>query len=347
MSNETKVGILTVVALAILLWGYNFLKGKNILYPSTYAYVEYDHVDGLAKSAPIFLNGFQVGIVSDLYLKEDYSGKIVAVLDIDNSLQIPKTTVAKISSTSLMGGKAIVLEFDKPCKENCLEGGEYINGRVEGMIESMAGDYLEKAEGAMGKVDSLIKKMQAGGGDMDLKKTMEDVQVMMANMRALTSNLNKVMNASASNINSIMSNLNTFTESLNSNNAQIQGMINNANAFSSKLNRLDMQKTLTGVDGTVSTAKTTVEQLQGTLTKTNTAIDKLAVLLEKAGQSHSTIGKLLNEKELYDNLNKTLKDMDLLLVDLRLNPKRYTRILSRKQIEYELPENDPAHKGQK
>ena len=109
MSNEIKIGILAVIAIGLSVWGFNFIKGKNLFSNSTIYKVEYEDVTGLTKSAPVFLRGYRVGIVSDLYLNPDNPNTVIAVLDVDDDLNIPKDTKAALASGGLMSGQVVVL----------------------------------------------------------------------------------------------------------------------------------------------------------------------------------------------------------------------------------------------
>ena len=137
MSNETKIGILTVVAVTLLIVGYKFIKGQNIFTTSTLIHVDYQRVDQLSASSPVFINGFQVGIVSKVFLKEDMS-TIHVVLNIDKGINIHKNAVAEIISSSIMGGKAIRIVENLPCNgESCVQNGDQLRGRTIGMLNSM------------------------------------------------------------------------------------------------------------------------------------------------------------------------------------------------------------------
>ena len=129
MSNETKVGILAVVSIAILIWGYKFLKGQNLLTTSNILYVEYEQADMLSVSSPVLINGFRVGVIADMYLKPEDMQTIITVLDIERGVNIPKSTVAELISTDITGGKGINLSFHKPCTgANCAESGDTLKG---------------------------------------------------------------------------------------------------------------------------------------------------------------------------------------------------------------------------
>ena len=126
MSNETKVGILAVIAIAILFWGYKFLKGQNILTNSNILYVEYENAEMLATSAPVVISGFQVGVVANMYLKPENMRTIVVELDIDRGVKVPKNAIAEIMSFDITGSKGVNLQFDRPCRRRIVPRVEII-----------------------------------------------------------------------------------------------------------------------------------------------------------------------------------------------------------------------------
>jgi len=143
MSNETRVGILAVVAIALAIVGYNFLKGLNLLTTSNLLYASYDNVSSLTVSAPIFVNGLQVGVVKDIYFKDDLQ-TIEVEMNIENDYRIPKDAEAVIASTSIMGGVAVYLKYKSVCGgPDCAQSGDHLTGRVASIMESFVGDTGE------------------------------------------------------------------------------------------------------------------------------------------------------------------------------------------------------------
>ena len=130
MSNETKVGILAVVAIALFVFGFNFLKGLNMLSNSTILYASYDNVSSLTVSTPIFINGLQVGVVKDIYFKDDLQ-TIEVEMNIEDEYRVPKDAEAVIASTSLMGGVALHLRYNSVCGgPDCAQTGDHLKGRL-------------------------------------------------------------------------------------------------------------------------------------------------------------------------------------------------------------------------
>jgi len=341
-SNETKIGLLVIIASALMIWGYKFVKGTNLLSSSTMLYVQYDEVDRLATSTPVTIQGFQVGIVSDIYFKTQGAKQVVEVeLEIADDINIPKTAFANIVSTGLMGGKALVIDFEKACSgDDCAKNGDMLQGRYKNVLSSMVspddlGGYMDEMQDNVGPlVDSLKSKFT---GNPEGQQAMEDVKVIIANLRSATTSLNQLMRNSSGKIDGLLANLESITNTINSSQTDIQGILSNANSFSTKINSLNLDQTLSKANKALDSTPELMDKLKGTLTEADIAAQELSGLMKKVGNGEGTLGKLLNEDDLYNNLEESLQNLDLLLQDIRLHPERYRRILSKKKMPYEEP----------
>ncbi len=341
-SNETKIGLLVIISLSLMVWGYKFIKGKNILSSSNLLYVQYDEVNQLATSTPVTIQGFQVGIVSDIYFKNvDNKQKVEVVLDIDSGIKIPKTANANIVATGLMGGKALVIDFDKPCSgADCAQSGDMLNGQFKNVLASMVstddlGGYMNEMKNSVGPIVDTLKNKFAGSAEG--QQSMQDIQTIIANLKSSTTSLDKLMRNSSGKIDGLLANLESITNTINSSQTDIKGIISNANSFSSKMNALDLDQTLSKANKALDSTPELMDKLKGTLTEADVAAKELSGLMKKVSNGDGTLGKLLNEDELYTNLEKTMKNLDLLLEDFRLHPERYRRILSKKKMPYQEP----------
>ena len=347
LSNAGKVGLLAIIAIGILIWGYSFLKGKNLFNRATVVYVEYDNVEGLSASTPIRVNGFKVGIVSDVYLKEDFSGKIMVVLELSEDLNIDKNKVAAvIETTSFMGGKQINLVFPSGgCAEGaCLQSGDTIRGEMRSMIVSMvpeANTLLPKLEETLVTLDETIKQvgsnMDGGSGDSKINKSLNDVVTILANLNTTSRNLRNLTGAMNSKVDGILADMNDITTGLKGSNNDIQKTLTNAASFTDNLKTVDLNKTLGGADDAVGELKKTLNTLDGTVAELQTTLKKL-------NSGEGTLGKLIAEDGLYHQIDSAALHLGLLLQDFRLNPRRYTAILKKNRGGYEPPKEDPALK---
>ena len=334
--------MLALAAIAIFIWGYNFLKGKDIFEAQRLIYVEYERIDGLDKAASVLINGFPVGIVSDVYLKEDGSGKIMVVINLDPGVNVPKSTVATIVSTDPLSGKVITLDYEGACSEgNCAVPGDTLTGNVKGLIESMMGDgdYVEKAKEAINAgIDSLMVKIGQGGAG-DFADAMGDLQSTLKNLNSVTYRLDRLLAESSDDLAATLENVKELTGNLRDNNQKIQNILDNAEQFSAKMNELELKET-------TDKANAAIDDLKSTMEKADEAIAGVKVLLDKLNYGEGTAALMLNDPKLFDNLNNAVRDLDFLLKDFRLNPKRYVNVsvFGKKQKEYKGVDNDPEGK---
>lgn len=352
MSKEIKIGILTLIAILVLIFGLKFLKGKDIFYRNQSFIVEYKNVNGLTISTPIFVNGFQVGIVSDIYLKPEDMQTVVVVLEVDKSIGVPKNTVAEISDVGFMGNKMVNLSYNTPCGAgDCAKSGDRLAGTVKGLLGSLIGqpdnigEYINQLKfGINGVLDTINDYFKDADKTQGLGLTLHNIQKIVNNLALVSAELNKLIAGSNENIQGTFKNLNSISGNLSKNNEQISGILANFNDLSNQLKSSD-------IDGTVGAAKTTfveagarMNELQGTLKEANQAISKLSNVFNDVQSGKGTLGKLMKDDDLYVNLERTSKNLELLLQDLRLNPKRYVNVsvFGKKQKEYDLPEDDPA-----
>ncbi|MBQ21441.1 MAG: hypothetical protein CMD31_11850 [Flavobacteriales bacterium] len=290
ISKEVKVGFVSIVAIAILVWGYNYLKGTNLFNSNKTVYTEYPFIGGLAKSSPVIVNGFQVGLVSDVYFKEDQSGNLMVELVItDRDLKIPSNSVANLISLDLLSSKGIGLTLGDSNVE--LVDGDTIKSHFEkSMLDDVSEQLLpmkQKAEKLMISLDSTI---------IVSKTTLE--------------NLNKLFDEQN------QRNLKLSLISLKTTLEKFQTFADNANATMNTLKPTvkkygDLADSLKQVD-----IKTTLE-------KANKTFDEITAVMQKMNNGEGTMGQLMTNDSLYKNLESVTRDLDKLLIDMEANPKRY------------------------
>jgi|5_EtaG_2_1085323.scaffolds.fasta_scaffold00025_109 phospholipid/cholesterol/gamma-HCH transport system substrate-binding protein len=290
ISKEVKVGFVSIVAIAILVWGYNYLKGTNLFNSNKTVYTEYPFIGGLAKSSPVIVNGFQVGLVSDVYFKEDQSGNLMVELVItDRDLKIPSNSVANLISLDLLSSKGIGLTLGDSNVE--LVDGDTIPSHFEkSMLDDVSEQLLpmkQKAEKLMISLDSTI---------IVSKTTLE--------------NLNKLFDEQN------QRNLKLSLISLKTTLEKFQTFADNANATMNTLKPTvkkygDLADSLKQVD-----IKTTLE-------KANKTFEEITAVMQKMNNGEGTMGQLMTNDSLYKNLESVTRDLDKLLIDMEANPKRY------------------------
>ncbi len=291
LSKEIKVGFVAIFAIAILVWGYNFLKGRNILFASKIIYTEYPSVGGLVKSSPVLVNGFQVGVVNDIYFNPDQSGNIIVAMTItDKTIKIPNNSIANLVSLDLLSSKAIGLKLGDSSKE--LLAGDTVQSFFE---KSMLDDVSEQILPIKQKAENLMMSMDSA----------------VTEFKATMANLNDVLNdKNKRNLSAALANLSTTMQSYDELAKNLNSTIN------------------TSVKPTLKTYKNLGDSLaalnmKATLEKAQKALDGISAVMDKVNRGEGTLGQLMHNDSLYQNLEMVSKDMDKLMIDMRENPKRY------------------------
>ena len=299
--NETKVGILAAFSIALLLIGYNFLKGNSIFTNETLVYATYPQVDGLGVSKPVLINGYQIGRVAALELQPDAS--IRATLKINGKYEIPKNTVARLESTDLLGGKAIVLTLGND--KVFIQDGDYLQTNVEkGLMETIQ-PVQKKAEKIIAKMDSILSSVNTilnPNLQKNIDRSFTSIAATLSSLESTSKKVDALMGSESSKLSSILSNVESITANFKANGAKIDVVMRNLTTASDKIAAVNFQETIN---------------------KANAAMSDLQVILNDVKSGKGTLGALLNDKQMYDNLNNASKNLDALMIDLKANPKRY------------------------
>ncbi|MBK9150882.1 MAG: MCE family protein [Saprospiraceae bacterium] len=349
MSRELKIGILTFIVLVAMIWGYTFLKGTNLLSKSTTVHTTYPDVSDLNVASPVLVNGFRVGTVTKIVLNKENVRLMDVYYEIEGDYKIPVTAVAVLKNMGLVGGRGIFLEFDKICSgPDCLKDGGELKGKTLGMIGSMLGENEMGAytsELSM-SLRSVIGSIGAEGEPGAFNEIFRQLEAISKNLNSITATTNSLMSQSSQNINATIQNLSSITESIARNNKKIENFLSSLDKMSGDLANANLGSTVNKTNATLDETKIALQELKTTLSTSNNTMKELGEVMQKIENGEGTMGLLVNDKKLYENLNATSKNMALLLQDLRLNPKRYVNVsvFGKKQKEYTLPENDPALK---
>ena len=346
--NETKVGILAIFALAAGFWGYKFLKGVNLLTTSQTFYIRYQNVDQLRPSAPVFINGLQVGMVKDIYVDKADDKTLIAVINLEKDVQIPKETTASIIGLTLMGGKAIDLVIPHPCEgDGCAQSGDYLQGSTRSLAQSLLGDprdldvYVAKLRMAF---DTIANPNDPNG----LGPTVKALEESLTSIASITRKLDRLMDASTNNIAATAANAAGITQNLQKSNKDISHAIANLAAVSAQLKNAGLDATAKSATNALDSVIVAMTSLKSTLNATQATIGKVDIIAQHLVAGEGTAGKLLTDEELYTNLLRTTRHLALLEQDLRLNPKRYTTVKLKvfgknKTKDYLNPADDPAY----
>lgn len=301
IKNETKVGVLAAFAIALLIIGYNFLKGNSIFSSETTLYAMYTQVDGLGVSKPVLINGFQIGRVDRLELQED--GRIKATLKIKDEYLIPINTIARLESTDLLGGKAVVMVLGNS-KEYAKD--EYVlNANVEKSLMESVQPVQKKAEMIITKMDSILTSVNAilnPNFQKNVDKSFTSIASTLASLEGTSKKVDALVGSESSKLSAILSNVETITVNFKNNGAKIDAILTNLNTVTDKAAALNFKATIDNANKAVADLQGMVSDLKG---------------------GKGSLGKLLNDDEMYKNLTNAAKNLDNLMIDLKANPKRY------------------------
>ena len=317
LTREIKTAILVISAILLFIWGYSFLKGRDLFVNYKTFYVEYDNVEGLPKSAPVTLNGLTIGKVSGIKLDQN-TGKLVVELQLKTDFPISKSSVARIYEPGFIAGKQIAI-LPNFADKSIAEDGQKLQGDTKlGLTASLSEKLVpvqKKLEKLMVNADVLI----SGINNVLDKKGQEDIK---NSLSELSKTIEQFHKASGS--------LNTI---LDENKGQIKGVVSNFNKVSSDFSKISD-----------SLNKANLGKTAKNLEKTLANVDKIMANLQ-AGKG--TMGKMLNDEALYTNLNKTSKELELLLQDVRLYPTRYVNVslFGKKNKPYVVPVKDSVSKA--
>ena len=297
-SNELKVGFLALIAFLILYFGFNFLKGNDLFSSSKIYYVEFDNVDGLTASNQVVLNGIEVGKVKKVSIQPEKSNKILVALRINKDVIIPNQTIAILADGALLGGKVIRLQL---LGKSELADGSFLKGTTEigltTLLKERAIPVISNADSLLIAFRAISKKFENTGTHLNelLKNSNETVV-------GINGSVNGMLQENRANITQISENMRNLSASLVETEKELKPLLTKFNTVADSLNTLKIGKTLNDANLAILT------------------VQKILTSLE-SGQGSA--GKLLKNDSLYLGLNKTLIDLDKLLLDFRLQPKRY------------------------
>ncbi len=347
MSREIKIGILTLVVLITMIWGYTFLKGRNLLSPATELITTYSDVTDLNVSSPVMVNGFKVGTVTKIRLNDKDVKKMDVHYLIDNDYDIPKDAVANLKSLGFVSGKGIFLEFEKPCSDgNCVKSGDHIEGKTVGLLGAMFGEdeISNYSTELTASVRSILANIGKQGEPGSINETVRQLEIISKNIAAVAISTNQLMQNSSTNLEKTIENISNISSALANSNQKLESIISNINKVTGDLAKSDLNSTVTRANETLASSKNAIDELKSTLVSTTTTLKDLSAIMGKIDKGDGSMAKLMNDKQLYNNLEAATRNLNLLLQDLRLNPKRYAHfsIFGKKQEAYTLPDEDPA-----
>lgn len=286
LTKEIKIALVAIVGILIMYFGINFLKGMNLFSTNNAYYMTFDDIQGLGASTPIYADGYKVGTVDGMEYDYKENGPIKVKVDINKDLRIPQGSKAEIVK-DLMGNLQVnLLLANNPRKR--VEPGGVIPGAVNGGMMDKAANLIPVVEKMLPKLDSILTSVNALLADPALAASLHNVETITSNLTVSTRELNTLMAGL---------------------NKQVPGMVRKANGVLDNTNRL--------------TANLASLDVQGTLNKVNQTLESAHQFTEKLNSNQGSLGLLMNDTKLYDNLTSTMSHADSLVIDLKAHPKRY------------------------
>lgn len=297
-SNELKVGFLALVAFLILYFGFNFLKGNDLFSASKNYYVTYDNVDGLTSSNLVMLNGVEVGKVKKVSLDSEHGNKILVALRINKDLILPDKTIILLADGALLGGKILRLQL---AGKGSLPAESYLTGMTEKGLSSL---LKERALPVLSNADSLLISFRTISKKFN--KTGDYLNTLIQNSNTAVGNINGSVTSlvadNKANVKEITNNMKSLTQSLTETEKQLKPLLVKFNTVADSLQAVRIGQTLQEASKAVASLQQIISRLE-------------------AGQGSA--GKFLTNDSLYTGLSKSILDLDKLLIDFRLQPKRY------------------------
>jgi phospholipid/cholesterol/gamma-HCH transport system substrate-binding protein len=325
ISREVKIGAFGIVTLALFIIGINFIKGKDLFHRHRTYYAVYNATSGIQDAAPVSINGLSVGKVTAMRFAGENSSKILLELTIYNPIIIPENSVARIFSLDLLGTKNIEIVLgdskvpaesgDTLVGENQLSLSEEVNKQVA--------PIKAKAENLLSSLDTMVTVLHSVF-NLETRKSInasfQSIQTTLSNLESTTYNLDTLVYGQRKRLERIIFNIETITENFRENEKNISNILTNFSAISDTLAKSNIAKTITNV---------------------NNVLAQVDAITAKINNGEGSIGLLVNDSKLYDNLNKSAAQLNALIEDMKLNPYRYVNFSvfppSKKRMGYEEP----------
>jgi len=301
ISNETKIGALTAIAITILILGYSFLRGDDVFSGTNKFYAIYDKVDGLSVSKPVLVNGFQIGRISKMKLLQD--GRTIVELKIDHQYKVPKNTLAKLASTDLLGSKAIVFEYGN--SNIYAEDNDTLRTGIQGSLSDSLQPIQAKAESLINKLDSAlasINKILNPNFQKNVDRSFLSIANSLQTLEGTTKKIDALVSTQTVHINGILANTETVSSNLKNSTTHLTAITENFDKVSRDIASSNLKQTLDNA---------------------NKAMSDLQAVISKVNSDKGSLGLLLNNDKMYNNLTNATRHLDSLFIDIKAHPKKY------------------------
>ncbi len=307
--KEIKIGAIVTFGICALIWGINYLKGIDMFTTQKKYFVVYNAVDGLVASNPIQINGLKIGQVRTLEMLQDGTGRIIATLLVEGNIPITKNSMAKIVSIDLLGAKAIqiILGINSPIAQS----GDTLLGDIQPSLSDEVNRQVaplkQKAENLLGSIDSVMVVLQSVFDEQsrrNISQSFESIKNTLHRLEHASVSLDTLVTTEQHRIREIFGNLESITSNLKNNNEHISNIIKNFSSISDTLAKANITTTINNAEK---------------------ALFETSEILAKINRGEGSMGMLINNDSLYNNLNNAAGSLDKLMIDLRENPKRYVQ----------------------
>ncbi len=307
--KQIVIGASFILAIALFIWGYNFLKGNDIFDKQTVYFAKYHEVSGLEVSNPVVINGMRVGQVSSMKFDPNLSGDIIVEIWVYDKFPIPENSIARIFSSDLMGSKAVDIKLGNAA--DLAKDSDTLATSIEASLMEEVNAQVQpikiKAENLLASIDTLVTAFQTilnESARKNLSESFDNINQSFSNIQSATSNLDTLMITEGDRVSSILMNIDSLTYTLNENRQKFATIIGNFEIISDSLAKAD---------------------ISGTFNRANNTLDELEMIIAKINAGEGSIGMLMHNDTLYMEINKSAEELNLLLRDIRENPKRYVK----------------------
>jgi len=302
ITTEVKVGIVGILAITIFIWGYHFMKGRNLVKQTSSYYAIYENVKGLKVSDPVMINGFRVGIIDNILFAPDKSGNLIVKFSIEENIPFARNSIADIYGIDFMGSQAIRIIFGD--FNEFAESGDTLEGTVGGSISDLISEQIlplkTKTEKLIDSLDSLL----VGLNELLNPEFRINVNELTANLKSSSYTLDTLLSNKDGNLNTILGNVNGLSKKLNESMTDLSIILNNFSSVSDSL-----------ADSNINSLVNNLDQ----------SLYQSQVLLKNMNEGKGTMGQLMTNDSLYMYLEKLTKDLDLLMIDMKENPGKYVQ----------------------
>jgi len=300
ISNEVKVGVTVLLTIIVFIWLYNFLKGKDFFSNSAYYYSIYDKIGGLEESSPVEINGFKVGVVQSIDFLDPSSGKLLVIFSVSKDFKLPRNTYAEIVPMSLLGGMKVQFVYGNG--PGTYSDGDTIPGQlavsITDKLETELLPVKDKISSLLVVLDSVISSVD----DLMNEEFRKDLAGTMSNLNGTTESLDKILTSKEKELKATLDNVNKFTKMLSDNSASMSNTFSNLEAITDTLAAADVYKSVSNLKA---------------------SLEKTAIMIDNMNNGKGSAGQFLTNDTLYVNLTNSLESLNVLLLDMKANPKRY------------------------